>query len=325
MRDLTFLPPCGRAAGTVLLVCRSVLRRGSKHIELFAEYTVVYVLPKRIQQARMLLSPPVLEVAVGMLSFSAFSAAIHVAAAIGRRRCAHHKLFAPVDFIGAMQVWNYLWNIIMQGLVFPSLFLAGWARAGFAITTDHGLFPNPARPGYLLMRCWLYSFVGHNVADLCGETSQLIMLHHVACVAGVFAFLCDPRGGTLLAAGPFALEFGSLFFTAWCVDLPLRSNEYAFVPCWPRGDGAVGRAIVPWAYYLFMTFSNVAALLALGCVAWANAAVGAWGYVVFFGIVGAALLPLRHQQMMDVALGRTERPQTRRVASAPASKLQSLL
>ena len=175
-----------------------------------------------------------------------------------------------------MPVWNYILNVAVQGILYPSLFFSGWAQANFASNLNEGLSID--RPGYLLMRCYLYCFAGTLLVDSWNERSRpfsIIMLHHVFCLIGTALFLADPYGGTMLAAGPFALEAGSCFFTAWCVDLPLRTkSELAWVP-WPRGNGPVGRAVVPWAYYILFSASNAcisfsasATALAVSSVAW---------------------------------------------------------
>lgn len=255
---------------------------------------------------------PLVEAVVGTLTFTVVIFSIHATAGLVRTSGRWKHWFESVDFMGThMQMWNYCYNMIMQGLVFPGLFLTGWARAGFQLLADDSIFPMPPVRGYVLIRCWLYCFAGHLLADCWSERATpftLIMLHHVACLAGIATFLVDPYGGAMLAAGPLALEWGSLFFTMWCADLPLRSGLYP-IP-WPRGTGPRARAIVPYAYYIGMTLSNVIAIAALGLVVWANAVRGAWGYAVFYSVVGVALVPLRHQQVVEIYTGKTERPST---------------
>jgi len=216
-----------------------------------------------------------------------------------RRSSFDHPFFLEVL---ASQLWTYGVSMLLQVAVYPACVAGGYAawraRAGGARWVDRpgGLFAAEGGLDLLGLRLFLYAFFGHLVRDLpfCWGRS-LIVVHHLVCMLGVLAALVMPVGGVSTALGIFALESGSLGYNAWCIDETLRALP-SWVPCWPRGDGQVGRALVPAAFRVGMTASNLFGAHMLTIAVRAHAAQGSWAVPGFYGLAGTVLLAMRQQE-----------------------------
>jgi hypothetical protein len=233
-----------------------------------------------------------------------------------------HPLFL-VHSSASAPLWMWMLSATLQSCVYPVLFAlsAGRGRpaafaagavdasASWLAGTDSRLLSAPNSPDLMYLRWFLYVFFGYLARDLPFTLGDpMFMVHHLACMAGIWTTLESTSPGAVSAAlGILILESGSLFFNLWSVDGVVRVFP-GRLPLWPRFPGGWGEYLLEQSYIVGTTASNVGSWYFLYLTANAAWAAGDDVFAWFAMVSGTLLILFREWEIIKVVRGQVQKP-----------------